>query len=248
MKITYHPLHAIDILLRKLSRMKEFLFSVLLLLASFAGVAQQQDSSKISTKAERKFYVGAGVSSVSYMLMYANHDVSGENIGGSIEPVVTVHAGYRLSPRINVQVGIGYNRDEEKHKTEYYAQEDDTQLTYREFSLVAKGLIVPLTVRFTPFKLQRRLQLYASASIVPALGSVKLHSIQRHEDSTMVLADAHESGLNVFFIGGLHLKYRLSNRFDVYAEGNLLYRNITNQGLYDLSRPKSLGIGINYKL
>lgn len=203
-------------------------------------MAQQADSVK-SVAADKKLYVGIEFNTVSYMLRYDERKIS-----GSVEPVATLHVGYRLNRRLNVQVGIGYDRDKEDFPREYYENEDDTELTYQNEYNTTSGLAIPVSFQFTPFNPARRLQLYAKAAFVPVFGSTRLQNVKRKGDVSTILYDVEASGTNLFFIGGLLLKYRISNRLDGYVEGNLIYKDMLRQNNYADSAPKSVGIGINY--
>ncbi|WP_161889691.1 outer membrane beta-barrel protein [Pontibacter russatus] len=225
--------------------MKKSLLAVLLLLSSFAAAAQQQDTAKLSAEVEKRFYVGVGVSTVSYMLSFNSM------LGGSIEPLVTPHIGYRLNRRLNVQLSIGYDKDREAFGGTYFENEEDEDkgiLTYDDSYNTTWGWAVPIMLEFTPFNTNKRLQLYTTAKLVPTYGASEFQSIRRREGITTVLATDEGSGFNTFFIGGLLLKYRINRRIDAYLEGNLIYKDLQKYSPYAEYGPKTFGIGINYKL
>lgn len=207
----------------------------------------------LAPKKDRKFYVGVGLSTVSYMLPFSSNSNNSNmrTLGGSIEPVVFPHIGYRLTPRLNVQVGVGYGKDNLEYGSSYFESQEDEEngiVTFETVHNNTKGWAVPVTVEFTPFNPHKRLQLYVTASIVPTYGSNYHDAIRRRGGSSTVLKQDEGSGFNTFFIGGLLLKYRINNRLDAYLEGNLLYKHLGKQSDYADSKPKSLGLGLNYKL
>ena len=224
--------------------MRYFIVILSLLFCSYSVNAQQAISNDTS---ENRLYVGAGLSTTSYVLEFSNSSAGNGSIGGSLEPIITVHLGYNISRRLNLQLGLGYDKDIEESNVQYFADENDTELTYRNFKLTSKGVIVPISAQFAPFNLKKRLQFLINLTIAPTLGSVELSNIERRSSTTTVLADSKESGINVFFVGGILLKYKLSNRFDTYLEGNILYKNLHRNSMYANSRPKSVGIGLQYK-
>lgn len=220
--------------------MKTFLLSLLLLLFSFAVTAQPAETASI---AEKKLYIGASLNTVSYMMGYKHGRVS-----GSIEPVITLHAGYQLTRRLSVQIGAGYDKDKENFAQEGYEYEGDTELTRWNQYNTAKGLATPVSFYFTPFNPNRKLQLYATASIVPVFGSVKLKHIKSKGGATDILFEDDASGMNLFFTAGLMLKYKINDRLEGYLEGNLIYKDLLQRNNYADSNPKSIGAGLNYKL
>jgi hypothetical protein len=219
------------------------LIKILLIILLFSSTvqAQQQDPEGPSTSQNKKLYVGIDLSNVSYTLLYNDFGK-----GGGVTPWITPHVGYRLTPRLNVQVGIGYNKSE-FDMGGIYREDGDTELTHEHRYRTTRGWVFPVAIQFTPFNPSRRFQFYATAKFVPTVGSTKHQHAKDRAGVTTVLSEEKYSGVNTIFIGGLLLKYSISRRFDVYLEGNLLYKNFKRTSLYEAYRPKSLGLGVDYK-
>ncbi|TPE42556.1 hypothetical protein [Pontibacter mangrovi] len=206
---------------------------------------QEPDSSQSLPKVERKLFVGVEANSVSYMLMFNS------KTGGSIEPIVTPHIGYKINQRLSVQLGLGYGKDKLDFGGTYYANEEDQQkhvLTFENRKNTTSGWVVPVNFQFTPFNPNRRIQLYATASLVPTYGETDWTFTRKRAEATTVLEQRHGSGFNSFFIGGLLLKYKWGSRLEANAKVNLLYRHLGKFSEYAESKPLSLGIGIDYRL
>ncbi len=220
----------------------KYIFSIIFFASSIFATAQPTDST-IMAPVDKKLYVGAGLTTISYMLSYGDSRIS-----GSVEPFITLHAGYKLRRRLTVQVGVGYDKDKEDFAREGFENESDTEITrWNEYN-TTKGLAIPVSFHFTPFNPEKRLQLYVKAAFVPVFGSTKLQGIKRKGDASTTLYEAEDSGTNLFFVGGLLLKYRINNRLEGYIEGNLIYKDLLRQNNYADSKPMSLGAGINYNL
>lgn len=106
---------------------------------------------------------------------------------------------------------------------------------------------MPVTLQYTPFNPDKRLQLYATAKFVPVFGSTNIRGIKSYA-GTSTISEREGSGISAFFIGGLLLKYKINDRLDAYIEGNLLYKDLRCNSNYANSRPMSLGLGLDYKL
>lgn len=223
--------------------MKHVIVVFICLLSVLSTQAQEQDSVKLSAT-ENKLYVGIGLSNISYMLV---HDGLG-NVSGSIEPWITPYVGYRLTPRLNVQIGIGYGKSKEHFGAEYYESQDNEGLTYWNTYNTTWGVTVPVTLQFTPFNPNKRLQLYATAKFVTVFGSTEIQGVKRYA-GTSTVSEGEGSEVNAFFVGGLLLKYKINERLDAYVEGNFLYKDLRRKNNnYANSRPMSLGLGLDYKL
>jgi hypothetical protein len=216
-----------------------FLFILSLAFTSANAFAQQQSTDQ-STSAQSKIYLGVGLSTASYMLEY------GKGRGGSLEPVVMLHAGYKFNKRLNLQIGIGYDKDQVTGSQEYRAHEDDEHLTYGSVSNTTKGLITPISLQFTPFNPDKKLRLYGLATFAPILGSNHLLNQSTYDGVTTTRYDLKDSGMNYIFIAGLHARYKASERIDLFVDGNLFYKNLKKYSMYGDSKPKSVGIGLNY--
>lgn len=220
----------------------KWIFSIIFFMLSVCSMAQQVDSTE-SVPAYKKLYVGVELNTVAYMPRYDDRKIS-----GGVQPLATLHVGYRLNRRLNVQVGIGYSKDKEDYAHDGFENEGDTEITRWDEYNTTKGLVVPVSFQFTPFNPAKRLQFYATAAFVPVFGSTKLKKVKKKGNASTILYDVEASGTALFFTGGLLLKYRISNRLDGYIEGNLIYKDMLRQNNYADSGPMSAGIGINYNL
>ncbi len=222
--------------------MKHYFITFCCLLAAFSLQAQTQDSIKTAIPFSKKLYIGVGLSNISYMLVHKSPAIS-----GSVEPWVTPHIGYKVTPRLDVQIGIGYGKDKEHYGTKFYENKDDDELTYWDEYNTTWGLTVPLAVHFSPFNPNKRLQLYATTKVVTVFGATNIKSIEKRADVATV-SEIEGSETNIFFIGGLLLKYKINKHFDTYVEGNFIYKDLRHNNNYANSRPLSIGIGLNYNL
>ncbi|MBD1397519.1 outer membrane beta-barrel protein [Pontibacter sp. JH31] len=216
--------------------MKLILSLIVLCFFSCCAFAQQE---KVATNS--KYYVGASLSNISYMII---KDQSKES--GSFSPVVFLNAGYQLNKRIILQAGIGYGQNKFDGGSIYYKSTDST-IYYNDYRRT-RGIAIPLTLRFTPFNPNKRLQLHGTASIVPAFGTIKAYRTEEMDGIKTTTYDADVSEFNLIGTAGLMVNYRLSERFDGYIEGNLIYKNFSGSSNYANSRPRSEGLGLNYKL
>lgn len=219
--------------------MKTLLLSLLLLLFSFAAVAQHTASSDIT---ENKLFVGVGISNTNYPIMgETKHEVI-----NTIVPIANVHVGYKLNKRTTVQLGIGYGANEINGYR--IAVSGGNYGDFHRYERI-RGIVTPLTVKWTPFKPYKRLQLYANASLAPVFGHMKARATETYDEEVITLYDDKFYTFDLVATAGLSLNYRLNKRLDIYADGILLYKNLyflPASGNY--FRGKSAGIGLNYNL
>jgi hypothetical protein len=103
-----------------------------------------------------------------------------------------------------------------------------------------------LTFRYNLIGVNRRLQFYATASLVPVYGTTKQEKTERLGNAQTTTFAAKESGLNVFVTAGLGTTYQISDRLEGFGEAILLNRNLRNPGFR--MKTISFGVGLNYKL
>ncbi len=145
--------------------MKAFFSILLLIFISFAANARQLSS---TDSTENKIFIGAGLSSTVYEVMGKPKYL----LVNGVIPVVNVHFGYRISKRSTIQVGLGYGINELKGSyLSRYVSADSIYDGVHEQN--TQAVVVPITLKLTPFAPYKRLQLYANASIVPVLGHIK---------------------------------------------------------------------------
>lgn len=215
--------------------MKTNSLTLFLLLCSFAAIAQRPTTSD-STKS--KLYLGLELSTVSYSM--ANHITQ---VGGMITPVAHLHLGYRLSPRAQVQVGFAYGGAEDNFESIDFKSADST--IYRNFRQSRKGLAIPLTVLFTPFHPARRLNLFATASLIPVIGSVHHRRTETLDGVTRLVYRGDDNGVYWLATAGVVLNYKFSTRLEGYGKANLLYKELKRESAY-ARQAKSVAIGLNY--
>lgn len=220
--------------------MKSLIITLTISLISFAANAQQ---TSLPDSTEKRTFIGIGLSSTAYQVMGKPK----YRIVTGVIPFATLHYGYKLSKRATIQAGIGYGGNESVGYSLRYISPDSV---YDEkYTQIVRALVLPITFKFTPFDIRKRLQLYGNASITPVIGHVKAKAEETFEGSTNILYDEKMPSVTVIATAGLTLNYKLSKRIDIYADGNLLYHNFrfkrANRRWLD---DASAGIGINYRL
>ncbi|WP_299758850.1 outer membrane beta-barrel protein [uncultured Pontibacter sp.] len=217
--------------------MKTIFLSLLLSVATLAAIAQvQPDSAMMSAK---RFYAGLELSSISYN-MWDNI----KKVGGGFTPIAHVHLGYRLTKIMNIQAGLTYGREKEDVLSGIYYGQNDTIINYYRSKNIY-GVAMPLTVQFTPFNPNRKLQLYATASFIPVIGSVWHQYSEEYEGNRVITFEVEDSGISAIATAGLQLNYRISSRLEGYGKANLLYRNVGQESAYARTA-KSVAVGLNY--
>ncbi|MCX2740483.1 outer membrane beta-barrel protein [Pontibacter anaerobius] len=219
--------------------MKTSFLTLLLLLSSFAAVAQQA-SNPDST--DNKFFVGVGLSNTSYPIM---GELKHESFS-AIKPFVIVNFGYRLNKRTAIQIGLGYGANEINGYTT--AVSNGKYGNFHKYQRI-RGVVTPLTLKWTPFNPYKRLQLYANASLAPVFGHMKTRATETYDEDITVLYDEKFYTFDLVATAGLTLNYRLNKRIDLYADGILFYKNFffepRSSSIYE---GKSVGAGLNYNL
>lgn len=217
----------------------KLLLSFILTMLSICSIAQQSDTTNSSIN--KKLSIGAQYSTVTYMLKSSKVRES-----GGLTPRVFINGSYNLNKRTILQIGLGYSSIDFDARSIYYKSADS--VIYNTDYRRTRGFAVPVTGRYTPFNPGKRLQLYATISVVPAFGIIENYIASEMNGIKTIQQDSETSVFNVFATAGLMLNFKINNRFDSFLEGNLLYKNIGMHSNYADSKPKSVGIGINYKL
>lgn len=205
--------------------MKAFVIFCFLILVSGSVVAQATDS---GTATERKFYVGVGLSSISYHIYYDNPATSGYLPSGYFVPFA-VNLGYKLSEKTTLQVGIAYGADK-SHDT-WFPGDQDT-LVY-DMTSRTRVIAVPVTARITILKVYKRFPVYVTGTIMPAYGITKLKTIATSNAGTTTY-QVRDSGMNVFTTAGFGFNYSISNRLKGYAEILPFKYNMNGRNSIDL--------------
>ena len=198
-----------------------------------------QHINKADTLNNSRFYAGVEFSSIYYRMVKDRRTVSGEII-----PVAHFNLGYRLSKRVQLELGLSYgrNRGDELRGT-YYGYNDT--IIYHSESWEHRGVAMPLTIKYTPFNLNKRLNLYGTASLIPVIGEVNRQLSETYEGERTVTYSAHDSGLYLHATAGLLLNYKFSKKLEGHTKANLLIEDLKIKNYY---RPKSLSVGLNYNL
>ncbi|WP_266203700.1 outer membrane beta-barrel protein [Pontibacter kalidii] len=220
--------------------MKTNFLILLLLLSSFAAVAQHASSPDTT---ENRFFVGIGVNNTPYPIM---GELKHESFS-TIMPIAHASFGYKLNKRTTVQMGLGYGANEiNGHGTG--SLRDGVLGKFYRYQRI-RGIVTPLTLRWTPFHPYKRLQVYANASLAPVFGHMKTRATETYDEDVVVLYDDKFYTFDLVATAGLTLNYRLSKRIDLYADGILFYKNFYfEQRSSSLYEGKSAGIGLNYNL
>ncbi|MHA6248679.1 outer membrane beta-barrel protein [Pontibacter sp. CAU 1760] len=208
----------------------------LLLLCSLTATAQ---SSSAPDTTESKFYVGVELSTISYLI--SNH---AKSVSGMFTPVAHVHVGYRLSERASIQVGLAYGETDDNFESIYFKTADST--IYKSTRLSNRGLAIPITLQLTPFNPGRRLNVFATASLIPIIGEVSDRRTETLDGKTDIMFDAHDSGIYTIFTAGVILNYKISKRLEGYGKVSPLYKVVGKQSNYADSNPRPLALGVNY--
>lgn len=214
--------------------MKSYILSFILS-ALFCSATAQQRIAPDSTN-NKKFYAGVELTTISYI-------IGNREAAGSFSPYIQLNFGYRLSRRTNVQIGLARGGTNENQESIYYKTDDST--IYMNDSWNSRGVAIPLTVQFTPFNPGRRLNFYATASIIPIFGEVNIQHSETYEGETKTTYKAHDSGVYLLATAGIVLNYKISKRLEGYGKANLLYKHLGHYNDY-AKRAKSVAIGLNY--
>jgi opacity protein-like surface antigen len=218
--------------------MKTILLITALFLATLNANAQNQTSS--DSTAGRSF-IGASISTVSYPVMGKPE----YGFTGVVNPYLNLYYGYKLSKRATIQLGLGYGYNEVKWVTLSRVVSRDS-IYSGEYYQKINALVLPVTFKFTPFNPNKRLQLYANASIAPVLGHIEARATESYRgEMTEVLYDEKTTSLTLVANAGLTLNYKLSQRLDGYVDGSLWSNNLSSRRNY---KGVSVGIGVNYRL
>lgn len=220
--------------------MKVFFSSIFFLSLFLSAMAQEQDA---GASPGESFYIGVGVSSTPYVAHYKGNSAP---LGGNFTPLPTLHVGYKPNSRITAQIGIAYGSQTFNSGTS--ALQDDGSILYTNYYTRTRGFALPLTFRYNLSNSTRRLQVYATASLVPIFTSTSQENTERRGDTQTTTYTGKKSGINASITGGLGATYRVSNRVDFFGETILLNRRVTSPGFSTRADNVSFGLGLNYKI
>lgn len=149
--------------------MKTNLIFLCLLLIAYASNAQH---ATWSDSTEKRPFIGAELSTTGY---YVIGKPKYEVMMG-VMPYLTAHYGYQLSKRTIIQAGIGYGANEGTVYSSRYVSADSVYDVRSTQDI--KALVIPVTLRYTPFNTKKRLQLYMHATLAPVIGHIKASSTE----------------------------------------------------------------------
>ncbi|MFD2246635.1 outer membrane beta-barrel protein [Pontibacter ruber] len=226
--------------------MKTLLTVLLFLAMTFSAIAQQPDSTYIE---KGKFTVGLDVSFIPFHIYYKEPKGSGAIRSGYFVPI-SLTAGYQLSRRANVRVGLGFGGD--KDEGDYTVQDVKYEVASKTFAIAG-------SVSFSHifFNLYRKFPIYGTLSVIPAYGITKGKMVATNAEGSSTLT-TRDTGMDVFATAGVGFNYKISKRFYGDASYYFYKRNLTGRNSFDhdwesyapLPRRifKSLEFGVNYKL
>jgi hypothetical protein len=217
------------------------------LLLSSSAIAQQHPDSTYIEKG--KFTVGLGVSFISYHIWYKDLKTDGAIRSGYFEPI-SLTAGYQLSRRAHVRVGLGFGRD--KDEATYTLQDVEYNVSSTTIAVAASASFYHIF-----FNLYRKFPIYGTLSVIPAYGITNGTVVETNAEGSTI-ATARDTGMDVFATAGIGFNYKISRRFYGDASCYFYKRNLTGRNTFDhdweqfspLPRRiiKSLEFGVNYKL
>ncbi|NEM96292.1 outer membrane beta-barrel protein [Pontibacter burrus] len=228
--------------------------SLFLLLSLYTLAAIAQVNPDTAARTSKHFYVGLGLTTITYHIYYDEQEKLGDSKTGYFTPV-TLHVSYAITDRLNIQAGIGYGGSKAKREWSPNHNPNDP-VKYKDRS-VTHVLSVPVSAKFIFFKALRRFPVYGTFTLMPSFGFSKAES-EEITDTNTTTTVVKVNDMNVFATGGLGFNYKISNRFTGYAEYLFYKHNLTGQNSFDYDWEqastigrrifKSLAIGVNYSL
>ena len=218
--------------------MKIALSFLMLLILSFAAVAQQQETKDPITG---KFYVGVNYNTTPYYLKYKGSDYASSKIQIDYKAYPSVHLGYMLSKRASIQIGAAYASTNYQGGSEY----NNTSIIEGDYDTIqTRGFVIPATFRYNILNVNKRLQVFGTSSLTTAYGKTTLEHTSTINGVVTDNYKLDKSTVNVYLSLGLGINYKISDRFHVYGEYILLNKNLNNA----FSPNKhNFNIGLNYK-
>ncbi|MBJ6117548.1 outer membrane beta-barrel protein [Pontibacter sp. BT310] len=232
--------------------MKTLFLSLTLSLSSLTAVAQVNPDS--TEKSLKRAYVGLSLTTVTYHIYYKDGEELDGIKSGYFTPIA-LHAGYNLSDRLSIQIGVGYGGSKDKLEWSLNQNNNDP-VKYRQYSKT-NVLAVPVTAQMIFLKAFKRFPVYGTISMIPSFGFTKAET-QEIRNGETTASNSSVNGMNLFATAGLGVNYKISSRFYGHAEYLFYKRNLTGQNSfhYDWEQYspmgrriyKSLGLGVNYKI
>ena len=232
--------------------MKEILLSIALMYISLSSMAINLEPD--SSNYKERFYVGLSLTTVTYHIYYDDGEKLNDIKSGYFTPM-NLHAGYNLTEKLRIQVGLGYGGSKDKLEWSLNHSENDT-VQYKQFSKT-NVLAMPVTAQMVFLKVFKRFPVYGTVSMIPSYGFTKAET-QEIRSGVSTFSNESVNGVNLFTTAGLGMNYKISSKFYGYAEYLFYKRNLTGQNSFDYDWDqaaskgrrifKSFGIGLNYNL
>lgn len=193
---------------------------------------------------ESKYFIGIGLNNTQYPIMGEPKHES----FSTIIPMVNVNVGYQLNKRTTIQIGVGYGANEINGVGTGSLRDGELGMSYRYQHI--RGIVTPLTLKWTPFNTYKRLQLYANASLAPIFGHMKARATDVYGEDVILLYDDKFYTFDLSATVGLTLNYKINKRFEGYIDGILMNKNLYFQRPTTsfFTQQASIGIGLNYRL
>lgn len=225
---------------------KRYLLSNLFIIGAIISVHAQQQTSNSEGAPDRKTALGIGLRILPY-------DAVGDpeyQLPALDVPFLFLNYSNSVSDRTTVQVGLGYGMNEaQMAETWRHIPPDSTYIkeTYQRLHAVA----MPLTIKYTPFKTNKRLQFHGYASLTPMFRRIKARETESLNGRSALREELYNETVSNFTAvasAGITLQYRLSDKWSAYAEGDLIYYSFERQHPITSLRKGAKGIGLNYNL
>jgi len=226
------------------------LFSILLL--SIAAKAQEVDSIGMS----ERLYVGISLNGRYFLVDYENRSTLPENSDYFMAKPY-LYLGYRLSERIQLEVGVAYANDKD-HDYSIYIAAPNHNIEYHNYAH-SRAIMFPIKLNHTFFDFYKnRLAIYGFGSFIPVYSGTKIRKEEVSGGIATITYSSKASGFNTFTSFGVGAKYVIWKRFLGYSEINLFNYNLSSGRNIDpwsdvrrKDRPLSYlsyGLGVNYNL
>ncbi len=218
------------------------IITIIILGVITSTMAQQNSSSDEETI--KKSFIGIGLRLMPYDAIGSpEYQMPALDV-----PFIQVNYSYRLNNRVVAQIGLGYGMNEASHVgVSRHIDVDSIYMkeSYQQISAVA----MPLSIRWTPFNLSRRLQFYGNASLIPLFRDVKVWANESLNGSASSRTELYNKTISEFtatISAGVFIQYSFSSRWSVYAEADLAHYNLEQRHLTTSFSKSSKGIGLNY--
>ncbi len=228
---------------------------LIILFFSYTSIAAQAQPADSTHSQKSQLYAGVGLNGRYFLIDYNTNGSLPAHSDYFVAKIYS-HVGYRISNRIEIEVGAAYANDKD-HYSETYVEAPGKYIHYHDYSHT-RGFMLPVKLNHMLFKVwKKRLTLYGTGSIIPAYSTTKIKKEEVKEDITTTTYTGNGSGFDVFFSSGIGAKFKIWKQFSGYSEVNVLDTNVSGKRAdpwWDLRRRDkpfshlSYGLGVNYSL